>query len=256
MNCAIFLDISGVLYQDGEPIAGAVAALNALQARRLPVRLLTNTSRKPRRQVLSELKRMGFNVAADQLFTAPGAIAQRLKALGLRPYCLIHPDLAEDFARFSQEDPNAVVVTDAGECFDYAHLNRAFELLQAGAPLFAVGLNRYFRQGDRLALDAGPFVRALEFAADTEAQVLGKPAPAFFKLARETLPPETERVVMIGDDWESDVNGALDAGLEAALVATGKYQQGDESRLDSAAAGLFASVVEAIDWVLSGESNA
>ena len=36
---------------------------------------------------------------------------------------------------------------------------------------------------------------------------------------------------MIGNDVDSDVNGAIDAGLAGILVRTGKYRAGDESRL-------------------------
>ncbi len=36
---------------------------------------------------------------------------------------------------------------------------------------------------------------------------------------------------MIGDDVDSDVNGALAAGLRGILVRTGKYRTGDEARL-------------------------
>ena len=53
----------------------------------------------------------------------------------------------------------------------------------AVAALVALSRDRYFRQGERLALDAGPFVAALEYAADATAAVAGKPSPAFFQAA-------------------------------------------------------------------------
>lgn len=48
-------------------------------------------------------------------------------------------------------------LSDAGERFDYQRLDQAFGLLMAGAPLLAVGMNRYFKQSDGLHLDAGVF---------------------------------------------------------------------------------------------------
>jgi len=36
---------------------------------------------------------------------------------------------------------------------------------------------------------------------------------------------------MVGDDVFADVNGALKAGLQAALVQTGKYRKNDEQAL-------------------------
>ncbi|MDO7596910.1 MAG: HAD hydrolase-like protein [Pseudomonadota bacterium] len=55
-----------------------------------------------------------------------------------------------------------------------------------------------------------------------------------------------EEVFMIGDDAEADVEGALKAGLRACLVQTGKYRQGDESRILSLGRECVPSVVEAI----------
>ena len=56
----------------------------------------------------------------------------------------------------------------------------------------------------------------------------GKPARAFFDQAVDSLGLPADRVMMIGDDAASDVQGALDAGLQGCLVKTGKYRPGDE----------------------------
>ena len=77
----------------------------------------------------------------------------------------------------------------------------------------------------------GPFVVGLEYASGKTATVLGKPAPAFFKLAVESLGCRPEDVVVIGDDAEADVGGAMSAGLQGILVQTGKYQPGQEKNL-------------------------
>lgn len=64
-----------------------------------------------------------------------------------------------------------------------------------------------------MSLDAGPFVAALEYAAQVEATVFGKPAPAFFDAVLAALGTAPNETVMIGDDIEADVNGALAVGL-------------------------------------------
>lgn len=95
----------------------------------------------------------------------------------------------------------------------------------------ALGRNRYFQDQGGLSLDAGPFVAALEYAAGVEAELLGKPAPALFAAALDSAACPPAAAAMIGDDVESDANGALAAGLRGVLVKTGKYRPGDEARL-------------------------
>ncbi len=241
---AVLLDISGVLHEDGQALPGAVEAVARLQERDLALRFVTNTSRKTSERVHAELRELGFSVAPEQVFTAPAAIKAHLRRHGLRPYLLIHPDLEPEFADVDTSDPDAVVLGDAAERLDYRHLDAAFRRLQDGAPLLTVGTNRYFRQGGELHLDVGPFVRALEYAADMEARVLGKPAAGFFHAVLEDAGVAAEEALMVGDDVECDVVAALDLGLEACLVRSGKYREGDEERAPGAACedGLAALV--------------
>jgi ribonucleotide monophosphatase NagD (HAD superfamily) len=52
---------------------------------------------------------------------------------------------------------------------------------------------------------------------------VGKPAREFFLAAMDDM--GLERGIMVGDDLESDVGGAMAAGLPGVLVRTGKYRQ-------------------------------
>ncbi len=228
----VLLDIDGVLYVGAAPVPGAVEAVARLRAVGLPIRFVTNTTRQPRRAILERLAGMGFPVAEDELFTPAVAAQAWLRARSARPFLLVHPDLLEDFRGFPSDGGDAVVLGDAGEAFTYAALNRAFRLILAGAPLLALAANRYFRQTDGLSLDAGAFVAALEYASETRAEVLGKPAAAFYRSAVAGLGCAPGDAVMVGDDVDADVNGAIAAGIAGILVRTGKFRAGDEARLD------------------------
>lgn len=56
---------------------------------------------------------------------------------------------------------------------------------------------------------------------------------------------------MIGDDAESDVQGAVEAGTAGILVRTGKYREGDETRIEPGPTATLADLREAVDWVLA-----
>jgi HAD superfamily hydrolase (TIGR01458 family) len=121
-----------------------------------------------------------------------------------------------------------VLVGDLGDEWDFSTLNRAFRELMDGADLLALQRDRYWQKGEALALDAGPFVAALEYATGKTATVAGKPSASFFLAALESLRPDgvnsAAGVVMVGDDLWGDIAGAQGAGLEAWLVRTGKFR--------------------------------
>jgi HAD superfamily hydrolase (TIGR01458 family) len=124
-----------------------------------------------------------------------------------------------------------VVVGDLGEGWDFKTLTRAFRLLQssAEAELIALGMTRFWQAEDGLRLDTAPYVAALECASGRKPVVLGKPAAEFFHRAAEKLGVAPHEILMIGDDVRVDVGGAQQAGLNGALVKTGKYRAGDEN---------------------------
>ena len=76
-------------------------------------------------------------------------------------------------------------------------------------------------------MDAGGFVQALEYASDTRAKVIGKPSEEFYRLACSAIGFRPADCIMIGDDIESDVGGAKEAGLQSVLVKTGKFRAED-----------------------------
>jgi HAD superfamily hydrolase (TIGR01458 family) len=252
----VLLDLSGVLYEGDRALPGAAAALERLHAASLPIRFITNITRKGSGEVLHHLSGLGFAIAADDLLSAPVAARRYLEHRGLHPYLLVHPALEADFADLVSDTPDAVLVGDAGDGFTYAALNRAFRLLMDGAPFLAMGNNRYFRDRDGLSLDIGPFVAALEYASGATATVLGKPAPAFFHAAVESLDCDPEEVVMVGDDALADVDGALAAGIPAILVQTGKYRPRDEDQITHSGAVVVPDIAAAVDWILAHSARA
>jgi HAD superfamily hydrolase (TIGR01458 family) len=233
---AYLLDLDGTLYSGDAAIPGAAHALSRLRRDEVPFRLVTNTTSRSRRMLVERLAAYGLSVRADEIVTATLAGATLLRARGITRVAPFVPTPAlEDLADLTLLGgtsgrpggaAEAVVLGDLGERWSYGLLQEAFDQLMAGAALVALSRDRYFRQGERLALDAGPFVAALEYAADRSAEVAGKPSAAFFQAAVESLGLTPDRTVaMVGDDLWSDVQGAQRAGLQGWLVRTGKFRE-------------------------------
>lgn len=198
--------------------------------------MVTNTTSRSRAMLVERLRGYGFEVGPEELFTATVAGSVLALAAGYRrvaPFLqepalddLTELELVGGTSSRGGARPQAVIVGDLGERWSYGLLQEAFEYLMEGAALIALSKDRYWLNGDRLSLDAGPFVIALEFATGKAAQVAGKPSPSFYSAALQSLGLRSAgSVAMVGDDLWSDVEGAQRAGLQGWLVRTGKFRE-------------------------------
>ena len=246
---AVLIDLAGVLHTGDDALPGAVTALAKLRNSGLALRFLTNTTRTPGSVLHTKLCRMGFSLDADEIQTAALAARTLVRARGLRPHWLVHPNIAEEMGA-SDSDPNVVVLGDMGDYFTYAGLNHAFRMLLRGVPLLAMARNRYFMETDGMSLDMGAFVAGLEYSAGVTAEITGKPAPAFFAAALAELGVAADAAVLIGDDLTDDIGGAQDAGIAGILVRTGKFRPGDDENPAIRPALVSADFAAAVDVLL------
>lgn len=233
----LLLDIDGVLYVGDDPIPGAIEALAELRELTDGIRLLTNTTSKPRRRIHEHLVELGFEVAIEEVLTPAALAVRHCREAGLESVHLMVADaLREDLGDLSEvpddaERCDAIVLGDIGEGFTPRAMNRAFRLMLGGAELIALQHNRYWKRSDGLVLDVGAWSMALEYAAGREAVTVGKPDLRFFEAALADLDIGAVDALMVGDDVEADVGGALAAGISAVLVRTGKYRSGEADAL-------------------------
>ena len=263
----LLIDLDGTVYTERGPIPGALEALAAVRAAGLPVRFVTNTSRKPRRAVLEHLTGLGVEVSEDEVLTAPVAAAAWLRRQGARRVgLLVRRAVWEDFDGLDLVGPedgeleaeaapvDHLVLGDLGTAWSFEILDWGFRRLLDGAALVAIQKNRSWDTGTGLSLDAGPFVAALEYATGRPATVVGKPSRAFFEgaVASMDLPPE--RCAMVGDDLESDVVGARAAGLTGLAVRTGKFRLDGRSEEETRerADGVLDSLADLPAWLAGG----
>jgi len=252
---AALIDLSGTLHIEDLAIPGAVEALRRLRTSGIRLKFVTNTTKEPLRVVHNKLVQLGFDIDHEEIFTSLTAARRFVDARGFRPFLLMEESAKEDFKGISEADPNAVVVGLAPSDFYYDKLNQAFRLLLNGAPLVAIHKGRYYKKKDGLSLGPGAFVAGLEYAASVKAEIVGKPEQSFFQEAIRLLGVELNKTVMIGDDVRDDVLGAMDAGLLAILVQTGKYRQGDENTIEKPPTAVCCDFSAAVDYILNSNST-
>jgi len=223
------IDLDGVMYVGDHPIDGAMDALAFLEGRGFTYRFVSNTTRKSRKTIAERLSAMGLDIPENHIFTPPLAAIAFMKNVGKnRCRFLVTGDVNRDFQQADVcrpgETADFVVIGDAGDTITYDSMNEAFRALMGGAELIALEKDQYWMARDGLALSAGPFVSALEYATGKTAIVVGKPSKDFFRLALDDMKICPEQAAMIGDDIMTDISGAQAAGLKGILVRTGKFR--------------------------------
>lgn len=251
---ALLLDVDGTLCFRGSLIPGADGALAEFRQRGLVLRFTTNIDSRPPESVAAQLRAMGLDVRAEEVFSPPLVALRLMRADPARRWhCLVTPELQAYFGRPSAGEGHVDYVL-LGYCphVDYRMLNEAFRHILAGAELVALQKGRYFFTPDGINLDTGAVAALLEYACGIQARVLGKPSREFFAQCLADLGLHPEEVAVVGDDPASDVAGARAVGAYAVQVRTGKgslpHPERDEDRLPAADLTID-SVADLLKWL-------
>ena len=229
----ILLDLEGVIYEGSRLIDGSIETINKLLAHGFKIKYLTNTTTISRRLVFEKLLQFQLPLIESDIFSPAIAANIFLKKKNISRISLFtNRYLQEDFTDFVTDDlePEAIILGDLYKGFSWEKLNKAFQIILEANPLIiALHKNRYCKRENKLGLDLGPFVAALEYATSKKSVLIGKPEKNFFNLAIEDMKLKNEEVVMIGDDIFADIGGAKNIFLSTIQVKTGKFQKKDET---------------------------
>jgi HAD superfamily hydrolase (TIGR01450 family) len=228
------IDVEGVLVRDKSyrPLPGAVAWLNGLRDRGIDWRLVSNsTTQRPTDQVAA-LRAAGFAVErADLVGALSVGVAwlrshqvQRIGWLGTRDLRGWLEGQGFTLVGSTSEDCDVVVLGVAPDQ-RINDLDRALAWLQAGSRLLCLHRNRFWLDAHGQArLGPGAWAAALQ-AAVPEAEVFtaGKPEPAIYRQALDSLGADPAEALFISDDPFTDLAGARRLGRKTVLVMSGKY---------------------------------
>ncbi|HEX6208744.1 MAG TPA: HAD-IIA family hydrolase [Actinomycetota bacterium] len=224
---SFLFDLDGVLYRGDRVVPGAPETVAALRRSGGEVVFLTNNSSRTREAVAERLERMGIAADPSQVVTSAMAAASMLKGAGTA-FVIGEEGLraalsAAGLEVLSGEPESAdAVVIGWDRTADYEALRTASVLVQRGARLVATNTDAsYPAPGGDLWPGAGALVAAVETTTGVRAEVGGKPQTPLFEEALRIAGMPAERALMIGDRVETDIVGAVRAGIDAVVVFSG-----------------------------------
>lgn len=222
------IDLDGVVYIGDSAVPGAATAIRTLRRRGKHVLFLTNDPRFSRIDYSWKLRTLSIDAGEDDVVTAAYATAryiQRYEDVGpgrafVIGSCALKEELQTVGLNVVDVDARAAefVVVGGHDGFSYADLRTAAWLARNGARFLATGRDPTFPMPDGPWPATGAILAAVETAASTSALVIGKPEPHMFDIARELL-HGVDRIAVVGDRLDSDIEGGRRAGLATILIA-------------------------------------
>jgi len=231
MKTAYLIDMDGVIYRENQLIPGAAEFIQALQATGTPYLFLTNNSAPTPEDLSVRLKHLGLHeIPPRHFYTSAMNTADFLAETDPEGTAFVIGECGLLTALHDRQIPNDaispryVVVGEGAASME--RLGKAHELIEAGARLLATNPDNWCQvSSEKTRPGAGAAAAFLEASTGRHAYYLGKPNGYMFQRARRKLTElahnEIGNVVMIGDTMETDIRGAVEAGMQSYLVLTG-----------------------------------
>lgn len=246
---AVVMDMDGVLWRGSLVLPGAREWLDHLRARAIPFALATNNSSKEPADYVVKLAELGLGAVEPAQIVTSGIATlnyvQQHYPIGTPVHVLGGDGLKALLAGagYPFADQAGVVVVGIDFNLTYARLKQATLLIRAGAHFIGTNADATFPMADGLAPGAGSLLAALRTATGVDPLIMGKPNPPVFTAALAALGTSAEHTVMIGDRYDTDIEGARAVGMKTALVLTGVTTQADLDRVTPPPDGVYVDLM-------------
>ena len=222
------VDLDGVVYVGPDAVPGSVDAI--AQSHRLGLRtaFVTNNAGRPASQVADHLRSLGIEVQNEDVVTSAMAAADLLahrlpagSAIGIVGGAGVSASVeAAGLRAVAPSSPEVVaILMGFGPDISWRDLAEASYAVAAGALFVATNTDRTFPTPQGIAPGSGAFVAAVQEASGMTPLVAGKPEPTLYRNAIDRF--QSKNALVIGDRLDTDIAGAVNAGLTSLLVLSG-----------------------------------
>lgn len=245
------LDLDGVVWLTGQPIAGVDEAVARLRGAGVRVLFATNNSAPTRAQLHKQLAHCGIT-ADDADLLGSADVAAGMLAPGTTALVVAEDGVTEALGHRGvtvvSRGPADAVVVGLTRAFTYETVAEAATTVRNGARLIGTNSDATYPTPDGLVPGAGSILAAVATASGATPEIAGKPYRPTADAIRAVV-TSGELRAMVGD--RPDTDGALAAQLDIpfALVLSGVTRRGDVEQNAGAAAvapDLRALVVQAL----------
>lgn len=225
------IDLDGTIYLGKEIIPAGKRFVERLQEKKLPFLFVTNNTTKTPQAVAKRLENdFDIHVPEKSIYTASLATIDYMKeaSRGNKVYVigesgLVDLILAAGFV-WDEESPDYVVVGLDTE-ITYEKFVKATLAIRKGGMFIGTNPDKNIPTERGLLPGAGSMIALVESAVQKAPIMIGKPNAVIMNEAVKLMGLSKSEVLMVGDNYETDIQSGIQNGIDTLLVLSGFTQK-------------------------------
>ena len=226
---AYLLDLDGTVLLGNNLITGAETTISALKSLGKRVIFISNNSTSSAASYAKKLTSLGIPTENEDIVNSTMVLIKflnenipkaRLLVIGELDLC---NELKENGFDVTDSESNVdAVIASFDRNFKYEKLQAAFDAIENGARFFATNADKYRPIENRAEPDAGAIIAAIEACTGKMCEVnVGKPSHHTVDYIKSKFIDLNDKLIIVGDRPETDVQLAINASVDSALVLSG-----------------------------------
>jgi len=215
-------DLDGTIWNTKKLYPGVTKIINMLQKKGRQVLFVSNHTITARVDLVRTLQKLGLHIHENELVTASEGAAEFLKGKRGKVF-VFGKGVKKDFRRFGIKYvgrlPAKFIVLGHDPTINYYKMGMIYKAFTQGAEILTTGVGRLFSYGKDMLPGMGSLAAAIENMTQKKVTFVGKPSKYMIKLVKKKV--RGKRVILFGDENNSDMPFAKSLGWDSCLVLTG-----------------------------------
>ena len=226
----VLFDLDGTVYYGSRIIAGANETIRFFREKGKKIYFATNNSTKTRKQIYGRLMEMGVGCKFEEIITSGYLAALYAKRNCLENlYIFCSHNLIGEFTglgiTINQEETAENLLIGYNPDMTYEGLTSALQVALHAKCIMACNREKvYPGENARLMPGCGAMTAPIEWCSGRKCDmVIGKPNTLMVELIMAENRVGADRILVIGDTYESDIEMAKRAGCKSVLLGEPSY---------------------------------
>ena len=220
------IDLDGTMYRGNEPIEGAKEFIRFLIENDLPHLFITNNSTSTQKAVVDKLRSFDIHTTETQVLTSAVAASNYMKEMNLGSRCYMIGEVGLEQALLQNqftltEDGSDYVVIGLDRQLTYEKLAQACLFIRDGATFISTNKDAAVPTEKGLMPGNGSITAAVSVSTGVEPIYIGKPESIMMNQALQKIGLHRDNVLMIGDNYTTDIMAGINANIATLMVLTG-----------------------------------